>query len=101
MSKCKQLETCNVEIFVYAETAWQKQNGKLWARQIWKQIVEGGVVYQLELSNLIIAVENVEPMYISPDTAVVETCPGPPLVRNSPRNPSLLQALHELLYAIP
>jgi len=87
VTDCEQLDTCNVEIVAYAETAWQKQNGKLWARQIWKQIVEGGVVYQLELSNLIIEVANAEPMYISPDTAVVETCPGPPLVHNPSLQP--------------
>lgn len=80
MTKCKQIDVCDVEIFVYAETLWQKQNGKLWARQIWKQIAEGGLVYQLELNNLIIAVATLEPMYISPDTAVVETCPSAPLV---------------------
>ena len=80
MTTCKQLDVCDVEVFVYSETMWQTQNSKLWARQIWKQIAEGGVTYQLELNNLIIAVVNLEPMYISPDTAVVETCPSAPMV---------------------
>lgn len=80
VTKCKQLDVCDVEVFVYAETMWQTQNSKLWARQIWKQIAEGGVTYQLELNNLIIAVVNVEPMYISPDTVVVESCPSAPMV---------------------
>ena len=25
---------CNIEVIAYAETGWQKQNPKLWARQV-------------------------------------------------------------------
>ena len=85
--KCKQLPQCYVEIFAYAETTWQRQSTKLWARQIFETIIgspklEGTLQYNLLLSNLIIDVAVNEPMYISPSIHVSPTCAKTPKVRD-------------------
>jgi hypothetical protein len=74
-------------MFVYAETEMQKQNGKLWARSVFVAITGGHLAYNMQLQNLIIDVRLKEPLFISPDTNVVATCP---------RNIQVLAALYGL-----
>ncbi len=69
-----------MEVFVYGETAWQKRNGKLWARKVFESIYDGTLQYHLEYSNLIIYVAHTEVMFLSPDTYVSPVCPRSPKV---------------------
>ena len=82
---CKQLPQCDVELLVYAETEWQRQNGKLWARQMFESIAASkdertSLQYNLLTENLIVEVSIRERMYISPDTHHSPSCPESPKV---------------------
>lgn len=82
---CHQLPQCDVELFVYAATEWQRQNGKLWGRQIFDSIyaskdVRSSLQYNLLTENLIVEITLKERMYISPDTHHSPSCPSAPKV---------------------
>jgi len=85
---CHQLPQCDVELFVYAATEWQRQNGKLWGRQIFDSIyaskdVRSSLQYNLLSENLIVEITLKERMYISPDTHHSPSCPSAPKGRIS------------------
>jgi len=65
---------------VYAATEWQQQNGKLWARQIFDIIHAdkndpSSLQYNIMKENLVVFVNLLEPMYLSPNTIYSPSCP--------------------------